>query len=252
MTALGWFVTKHAIGTYSTTPPPAGFRLVAGTDVQPRIDALPRREPAGPFEGVAVVEATSVMHDRAGAPTGVIATLLTDDGRRVLATTDDADDAGAMVDEAWEGRKVPRRHRRLDQQGLTVTTKKPPTRTRTLWWGFTLRCPRCGSGKLFRHYFSLVPDCPRCGLHFEREQGYFAGALAINIMAVGGLITLLLVPTLILTAPDIAVVPIIAVLIPVALLGPVVFYPFSKTIWMAVDHAFLQRLDRNERLDDRL
>ena len=31
--------------------------------------------------------------------------------------------------------------------------------------------PRCGSRQLFRRWFSMVPDCPRCGLHFEREAG---------------------------------------------------------------------------------
>ena len=30
---------------------------------------------------------------------------------------------------------------------------------------------------------------------------------------------------------------------------PIVYYPFSKTIWVAVDRAFLQRLDPNERVD---
>jgi hypothetical protein len=26
--------------------------------------------------------------------------------------------------------------------------------------------------------------------------------------------------------------------------GPILFYPFSKTVWMAVDYGILQRLDR--------
>ena len=45
------------------------------------------------------------------------------------------------------------------------------SRGRMFWWGTTRRCPRCGSGHLFRRYFTMVDDCPRCGLHFEREQG---------------------------------------------------------------------------------
>jgi uncharacterized protein (DUF983 family) len=118
-----------------------------------------------------------------------------------------------------------------------------------LWWGFTRRCARCGSGKLFRHYLHMVPDCPRCGLHFEREQGYWAGALAINIIATGGLFAVVFVTLLAFTIPDVPVVPLLAVLIPIALLGPIVYYPFSKTVWVAVDRAFLMRLDPNERLD---
>jgi uncharacterized protein (DUF983 family) len=125
-----------------------------------------------------------------------------------------------------------------------------PPRLRTLWWGATRRCPRCGAGHLFRGYFQLVPDCPRCGLHFEREAGYFAGALAINIVCVGGLFAIVFVALLAATIPEIPVVPILVILVPIVVIGPIVWYPFSKTLWMAVDRAFLQRLDPNERLDE--
>src|SRR6476469_8091146 len=112
--------------------------------------------------------------------------------------------------------------------------------------GFTKRCARCGSGHLFNGYLRMVPDCPRCGLHFEREQGYWAGALAINIMATGGLFAIVFVALLIATIPNVPVGPLLAILVPIVVLGPIVYYPFSKTVWVAIDLAFLQRLDRNE------
>lgn len=96
----------------------------------------------------------------------------------------------------------------------------------------------------------MVPDCPRCGLHFEREQGYWTGALAINIILTGALFVVAFVTLIVLTFPDIPVGPLLAVLVPVMALGPVVFYPFSKTVWVAVDRAFLQKLDSNERPDE--
>jgi uncharacterized protein (DUF983 family) len=95
----------------------------------------------------------------------------------------------------------------------------------------------------------MVPDCPRCGLHFEREPGYFAGALAINIMAVGALFAVIFVALLVATVPEVPVVPILVVLVPIVILGPILFYPFSKTVWVAVDRALLQRLDPNEDID---
>lgn len=119
-----------------------------------------------------------------------------------------------------------------------------------MWWGLTRRCPRCGTGGLFKRYFTLVPDCPRCALHFEREPGYFAGALAINIMVIGAVFAVMFVTLVALTLPDIPVLPILAVLVPIMVLGPILYYPFSKTVWMAVDRAYLQRLDRHEVLDD--
>jgi uncharacterized protein (DUF983 family) len=123
----------------------------------------------------------------------------------------------------------------------------PPAGRGTMFWrGFTMRCARCGSGHLFRGYFKMVDDCPRCGLHFEREQGYWAGALAINIVATGGLFAILFAALLVATIPNVPVAPLLAVLVPVAVLGPIVYYPFSKTVWVAVDLGILQRLDHHE------
>jgi len=117
-----------------------------------------------------------------------------------------------------------------------------PSRLRVLWWGCTRRCARCGAGHLFRRWFTLVPDCPRCDLHFEREPGYWTGALAINIGIAGAVFVLVFVPWVALTVPDVPVAPILAVLVPLMIVVPIVAYPWSKTIWMAVDRAVLQRL----------
>jgi uncharacterized protein (DUF983 family) len=125
-----------------------------------------------------------------------------------------------------------------------------PSRATMLMRGFTKRCPRCGSGKLFRHYFTMVPDCPRCGLHFEREQGYWAGALAINIMCLGALFAVSFLVAMILTVPDVPITLMLAIFVPMMVLGPIVWYPFSKTIWVAVDMAVLHGLDGGQSLGD--
>src|SRR6266571_638772 len=45
-------------------------------------------------------------------------------------------------------------------------------------------CPRCRMGKIFRKSVWLFPGiherCPVCGLKFEREDGYFLGAMYIG------------------------------------------------------------------------
>jgi uncharacterized protein (DUF983 family) len=111
--------------------------------------------------------------------------------------------------------------------------------------GATRRCPRCGAGKLFHHWFSMVQDCPRCGMKFEREPGYWTGAIAINTIIIGGLFTIVLVVTMILTVPDIPWVTVLMLVIPLMTIGPMIVYPFSKTLWLAVDLGFLQRLGIN-------
>lgn len=97
----------------------------------------------------------------------------------------------------------------------------------------------------------MVDDCPRCGLHFEREQGYFAGALAFNLILVGGLFAIVFVTILVLTIPEPPIALMLFVCVPIVVLGPIVAYPFSKTIWVAVDRAFLQQLDAREQRDER-
>jgi len=88
VTANGGYVTKHALGLYSTEPPSAGFRA---SDVQSAVDELPSREVAEEHEGPATIESWVVEHERSGEPQRAIATCLTDDGRRVWVISDDAD-----------------------------------------------------------------------------------------------------------------------------------------------------------------
>ena len=55
-----------------------------------------------------------------------------------------------------------------------------PRRMRKLLRGFSRHCPDCGSGRLFTRYFTMVDDCPQCELHFERDEGYWVGAMIVN------------------------------------------------------------------------
>jgi uncharacterized protein (DUF983 family) len=117
-----------------------------------------------------------------------------------------------------------------------------PSRLRILWRGTTRRCARCGRGHLFLRWFTMVPDCPRCGLHFEREQGYWTGAVAVNTTIIGGLFAIVLVTAMILTVPDIPWGAILVLVIPLMAIGPLILYPFSKTLWVAIDLAFFHPL----------
>src|SRR6516164_509576 len=40
-----------------------------------------------------------------------------------------------------------------------------------------LRCPKCREGRIFGSKNQTNPACPVCGLSFNREEGYFIGAL---------------------------------------------------------------------------
>lgn len=122
------------------------------------------------------------------------------------------------------------------------------SRGRVLWWGCTRRCPRCGAGRLFRRYFELAARCPSCGLSFERSEGYWTGAMAVNIGVTSLVFVGAFVVFLALTVPRVPVDLGLAVLVPLTVLTPILYYPVSKTLWIAVDRAILQRLDPRERI----
>jgi uncharacterized protein (DUF983 family) len=117
-----------------------------------------------------------------------------------------------------------------------------PSKKLTLWRGLRRKCPRCGEGKLFHRWFGMVPDCPNCNLHFEKEPGYWVGAVAINTAVVGILFLIVFVAYSAATVPDIPWVTLLLIEVPIMALGPIAFYPFSKTLWVAVDRAFLANL----------
>ncbi len=97
------------------------------------------------------------------------------------------------------------------------------------------RCARCGSGGLFRRWFTMVERCPRCALQFEREEGQWVGAMIVNFVVTGLAFVVALVGGLLLTWPDVPWVWLTVVVALVNLVVPIVFYPTSKTIWVGID-----------------
>ncbi|HET9110855.1 MAG TPA: DUF983 domain-containing protein [Ktedonobacterales bacterium] len=101
-----------------------------------------------------------------------------------------------------------------------------------LWRGLMLRCPRCGVGKLYRRGYQMYDTCGSCGWVFEREEGYWTGAIAVNLVVTELLIFFAIFPLLIFQAP---LVLSIVVGLGLAILTPFLFYWHSKSLWMAMD-----------------
>ncbi|HLT18452.1 MAG TPA: DUF983 domain-containing protein [Thermomicrobiales bacterium] len=114
---------------------------------------------------------------------------------------------------------------------------------RLLVRGATRRCPRCGERDIFKGYFAMRDECPRCGLDLVREQGYYVGAMIVNIAAAELLAIVLIIIATIWTWPDIPVWEIVIIGVVVNLLFPIVFYPLTKTLWLAIDLAYFNKLD---------
>jgi uncharacterized protein (DUF983 family) len=122
--------------------------------------------------------------------------------------------------------------------------------------GMRRRCPRCGGGKLFKGYSQTLPACPTCGHCFQpkAEEGFFLGALTINLGVTQTAILLGLFVYIIVLAGGgggIPVVPLLMVSSVLVVALPVFFYPFARTIWAAFDLA-LHTMDPNRvRTDPR-
>lgn len=100
--------------------------------------------------------------------------------------------------------------------------------TRALW----LRCPVCGRGRLFRSWFKMYENCPNCGYHFEREEGYFTGAMAINLIVTEVIVFVAVILLAVNAAP---IVPAILCGVALAIAAPILGYPHSRSFWMALD-----------------
>lgn len=117
---------------------------------------------------------------------------------------------------------------------------------KTLASGIAGRCPNCGSRGIFRQWLQMREHCPRCGIQFERDEGYWTGAMGINIIVTSLVFVFAMVVSFWLTWPD---VPVARVLIGMIILNtafPILFYPYSKTIWTALDLIF-HPLEREEQ-----
>lgn len=97
------------------------------------------------------------------------------------------------------------------------------------------RCPRCLEGPVFRRFIFMNATCPACGLKFEREPGYFTGAMYVSYTL--GIVTTAplyfaflyfgLHPGLILGITSVQLL----VCIPL-------FFRYSRVLWMYLDMSF--------------
>lgn len=103
--------------------------------------------------------------------------------------------------------------------------------------GATMGCPACGKRGLFRRWFTMTDHCPRCGLHFERIEGHWVGAIGINTIVSFAVLGIVVIFGLVLTYPEGSALRLIAIAAATGVIGPTLFYPMSKTLWTAIDIA---------------
>ena len=107
-----------------------------------------------------------------------------------------------------------------------------------LWSAVRANCPVCGEKKIWKSFGQTHEVCPQCGLRYERESGYWVGALIVAIAIMMALFFIIFVGGMLLTWPDVPWALLLLVTIGMMALAPVVLYPQSKTIWVWLDLKF--------------
>jgi uncharacterized protein (DUF983 family) len=97
-------------------------------------------------------------------------------------------------------------------------------------------CPQCRRGRIFRGRFAMHPTCPVCAIRFEREPGYFTGAMYVSYALAVPLLASL-TGLVYLVAPALSFEATIGV-------AALLFLPFvplvfrtSRVIWIHLDQA---------------
>ena len=93
-----------------------------------------------------------------------------------------------------------------------------------------LLCPRCGIGKLYQKPFRMHANCPHCNLRFEREQGYYVGAIYINYAATVGIA----VPGFFLldVFTGMNIDQQLMLWVPFAIVFPLLFFHHARALWL--------------------
>ena len=96
-----------------------------------------------------------------------------------------------------------------------------------------LRCPRCLDGRIWRGFLSMNVACPVCGLVFEREQGYFTGAMVVSYVLAVPILGAIVVALMVLAHLD---------AVPALLIGDTAYlalvpfiFRYSRVVWLHFD-----------------
>ena len=99
----------------------------------------------------------------------------------------------------------------------------------------------CGEASIAERPFRIRHHCPACRALFKREEGFFVGAIAINLVATEGFTILLCMVGLLFF--DFRT--LFTALFASALVLPVVFYHHAWGAWLGLDH-LVESLPRYE------
>ena len=89
---------------------------------------------------------------------------------------------------------------------------------------------------MFQRWIVMEQTCPNCNLILDRnEPDYFLGSYVINFVTAEFMIAAGALAVILSTWPDVPWTTLKWTLIGLMIPGPILFYPFAKTLWLAID-----------------
>ena len=118
---------------------------------------------------------------------------------------------------------------------------------RSRFWALLCqRCPVCRRGRIFGGLIAMNEHCPVCGITFEREEGYFLGAMYFSyFLSVPTLSLFFVVGVLLFPSWPQELIAGLAVVIFLPL-APLIFR-YSRVGWIHYDRWTWPRGGRGER-----
>ncbi len=102
-----------------------------------------------------------------------------------------------------------------------------------LFRSIRLRCPSCGQGRLYARWYQMHPQCSHCGFPFQRESGFYLGAIYFNY-GLTALVVAITYPLFVFTktlSPNEALAACMAFVV----FFPLFFFRYARSLWLGFD-----------------
>lgn len=111
-----------------------------------------------------------------------------------------------------------------------------------------LRCVLCGKEPLLQQgkWFQFRKGCTVCSYRYEREEGYFSGAAWVIGYGFVGFSALFCGLTALFLLPGLSSYALLTFTSIGSILAAVLFFPYSRSLWMFIDH-YLHPLSSSEQ-----
>ncbi|MFN2581477.1 MAG: DUF983 domain-containing protein [Candidatus Dormibacteria bacterium] len=93
------------------------------------------------------------------------------------------------------------------------------------------RCPVCLRGAMFSGRWTMNAVCPVCEHRFEREQGFFQGAMYVSWILSVGYLAILAVLAQLVVAPRIGIAAAVVCVVLIHVICIPIVFRYSRVIW---------------------